>query len=104
MANIKFKPKKNFIPTYPRLLTKIDGQVLNLLNHVFQHWSSDQFNMVFNIHLNQPIQDFLLCSNVSVKQVWCSIFVENWKKYYIQIYVITLSKLFCKSLGRFLGR
>jgi hypothetical protein len=49
------------------LLTKIDGQVLNLLNHVFQHRSSDQFDMIFDIHLNQPIQDFLFCSNVSIK-------------------------------------
>ena len=48
-------------------LTEEDGKILNLVDHDFEHWSCDVFDMVLHLHLDQPVQDLLLGVQVAVE-------------------------------------
>lgn len=43
-----------------KILTEIDGQILGLLDHTFQHLSGDQFDSVFRLLGYQPLKDLFL--------------------------------------------
>ena len=68
-------------------LTEEDGKILNLVDHDFEHWSCDVFDMVLHLHLDQPVQDLLLSVQVAVENVGHTVFEENQSR--------KLLKLFC---------
>ena len=63
--------------SYNRTLTEKDSQVLDLNHHDLQHWPGDVLNVVFHLHLNQPIKNLLLSVHVTIKQIGNSLFEEN---------------------------
>jgi hypothetical protein len=64
-------------------LTKENGQILDFFDHDFQHRPRDVFDVIVNLHLDQPIKNFLLGIQVSVVQVGNFLFEENQSRKFL---------------------
>ena len=59
------------------MVTKIDCQVLDFFNHGFQHLPGDGFYVTFDLHFDEPIENFFFGRNVALIQIGSSFEKED---------------------------
>jgi hypothetical protein len=64
-------------------LTKENCQILDFFDHDFQHRPCDVFDVIVDLHLDEPIKNLLLGIQVSVVQVGNFLFEENQSRKFL---------------------